>query len=101
MTRTRPLALLLFPALAAAAPLAAQAVDEGRFTVSVDGREVGTEDFTITQSGSGAVAVTMKALLIFPESGWLRRGMARLVMGEPATRPSAGCSRSTPRCRYR
>jgi hypothetical protein len=38
---------------------------------------------------AGAVAVTVKVLLMFPESGWLRRGMARLAMGEPATRPSA------------
>ena len=56
MTRAVSIALL---ALAGAAPLAAQTVDQGQFRVTVDGREVGTEDFTITQSGSGAVAVTM------------------------------------------
>jgi len=52
-------AFLLLPALAAGAPLAAQTVDQGAFRVSVAGHEVGTETFTITQSGSGAVAVTM------------------------------------------
>jgi hypothetical protein len=59
---TRPIVLsafLLLPALAAGAPLAAQSVDQGTFRVSVDGRDVGTEEFSITQSGSGAVAVTM------------------------------------------
>jgi len=45
--------------LAAGAPLAAQQVDHGTFRVYVGGREVGTEEFSITQSGSGAVAVTM------------------------------------------
>lgn len=48
-----------FLLLLAAAPLAAQTVDQGQFRVLVDGREVGTESFTITQSGSGTVAVTM------------------------------------------
>ena len=59
MTRRAPTAFFLLAALAAASPLAAQAVDSGQFRVSVDGREVGSEDFTITQSGSGAVAVTL------------------------------------------
>ncbi len=54
MTKAVAAALLLF-----SAPLAAQTVDQGTFTVSVDGHEVGTEQFTITQSGSGTVAVTM------------------------------------------
>jgi hypothetical protein len=58
MTRIRTLGLLL-PALAAAAPLAAQTVDQGTFRVFVEGREVGTEQFTITQTGSGASATTM------------------------------------------
>lgn len=48
----------LLPALALAtlplaAPAAAQAVDAGTFRVFVEDREVGTEEFTITQSGSG------------------------------------------------
>jgi len=38
---------------------------------------------------AGAVAVTMKVLLMVPESGWLRRGIARLVIGVEASRPSA------------
>ena len=59
MKRPSLLRYLLLPALAAGAPLAAQTVDHGTFRVSVEGREVGTEEFTITQSGSGAVAVTM------------------------------------------
>src|SRR3954470_12675079 len=54
MTKFATIALLF-----AAAPLAAQTVDQGTFTVSVEGHEVGTEEFTITQSGSGTVAVTM------------------------------------------
>jgi hypothetical protein len=36
---------------------------------------------------AGATAVTMKVLLMMPESGWLRRRIARLVVGEQATRP--------------
>ena len=48
----------LLPALALAtlplaAPAAAQSVDAGTFRVFVEDREVGTEEFTITQSGSG------------------------------------------------
>ena len=39
----------------AAAPLAAQ--DAGTFRVFVEGREVGTEEFTIQQGGSGAGAI--------------------------------------------
>jgi hypothetical protein len=58
MTRIRTLGLLL-PALAAAAPLAGQTVDQGTFRVFVEGRDVGTEQFTITQTGSGAGATTM------------------------------------------
>ncbi|MFL5539782.1 MAG: hypothetical protein ACJ8J0_12355 [Longimicrobiaceae bacterium] len=50
---------LAFLLLFAAAPLAAQNVDQGTFRVFVGGHEVGTEEFTITQSGSGSVAVTM------------------------------------------
>lgn len=48
-----PLALLL---AAVAAPLHAQGavVDEGTFQVFADGKPVGTEEFTIRQSGSGA-----------------------------------------------
>jgi hypothetical protein len=38
---------------------------------------------------AGAVAVAMKALLMMPESGWVRRRIARLVVGEQATRPIA------------
>jgi len=38
---------------------------------------------------AGAVAVTMKVLLMIPESGWLRRRIARLIIGEQVTEPSA------------
>lgn len=59
MIRNRVLRLLL-PALAAAVPAAAQAaVDEGTFRVYVGDHEVGSEQFAIRQTGSGAVAVTM------------------------------------------
>jgi hypothetical protein len=34
-------------------------VDQGTFRVYVEGHEVGTEQFTITQSGSGTVAATL------------------------------------------
>lgn len=50
-------ALMLPLALAAAAaPLGAQGTvaDQGTFRVSVDGRPVGTEEFTIRQTGTGA-----------------------------------------------
>jgi hypothetical protein len=57
MTRLLLLSAFLLPA--AVAPLDAQTVDQGTFRVSVDGRDVGTEEFSITQSGSGAVAVTL------------------------------------------
>ena len=61
MTMTRILPTLpLFLATLAAAPLAAQGgVDQGTFRIYVDGREVGTEEFTISQAGSGAAAVTL------------------------------------------
>jgi hypothetical protein len=37
-----------------ALPLAAQVVDEGTFNVRIDGQLVGTEEFSIRQSGTGA-----------------------------------------------
>jgi hypothetical protein len=43
-------------ACALASPLAAQAGDEGTFQVYVEGRAVGTEEFTIRQTGSGSNA---------------------------------------------
>lgn len=48
----------LFLCAVVAAPLHAQGnvVDEGTFQVFADGRPVGTEEFTIRQSGSGATA---------------------------------------------
>jgi hypothetical protein len=57
--RIRSAALAAFAALAAASPLAAQSgpADQGTFRVSVGGREVGTEQFTIAQTGSGSGAV--------------------------------------------
>lgn len=61
MTKTRISLALLALSTLAAAPSFAQgaAVDSGTFRVSVEGREVGTETFTITQSGSGGSAVTL------------------------------------------
>jgi len=58
MIRNRVLSLIV-PALMLAGSAAAQQVDQGTFRVYVGDREVGTETFTITQTGSGAVAVTM------------------------------------------
>ncbi len=55
--RTKPLFALI--AVLAAAPLNAQTVtlDEGSFRISVAGKEVGTEVFSIRQNGSGQNAV--------------------------------------------
>ena len=58
MTKIR----ILLPALLSlAAPLAAQggSVDQGTFRIYVEGHEVGSEEFTITQSGTGGAAVTL------------------------------------------
>ncbi len=54
------LPLLAAAALCAAPPAAAQpgAGDQGTFRVFVEGREAGTEEFTIRQSGSGTTAET-------------------------------------------
>ena len=63
MTKTLQSAIYGAAALAAlcAAPLAAQAGagDAGTFRVYVSGREVGTEEFTIRQTGSGAGSETV------------------------------------------
>lgn len=45
--------LATLAALALAAPAAAQTVDQGTFRVYVDDHEAGTEEFVITQAGSG------------------------------------------------
>lgn len=49
-------AALCVLALAASSPLAAQAADAGTFRILLDGRETGTEEFTIRQTGSGATS---------------------------------------------
>lgn len=60
MTRNTFAGIALFAAALAAPPLRAQgAGDAGTFRVLVGGREVGTEEFTIQQTGSGASAVTI------------------------------------------
>jgi hypothetical protein len=51
-------ALILFAAAAtSAAEAQTTAIDEGVFRVFIDGREVGTETFTIRQNGTGAGAI--------------------------------------------
>lgn len=57
----RVLACVALVAVAVGSPLHAQtgATDEGTFRVSVDGRNVGTEEFSIRQSGSGSGAETI------------------------------------------
>src|SRR2546429_5485310 len=55
------ISLLLFIALAAAAPAkekepAGQKIDNGSFGVFVNGRRVATENFSIVQSNNGSVA---------------------------------------------
>jgi hypothetical protein len=60
MTRSRILTTLLSLSTLSATPLAAQGtVDQGTFRVYVEDREVGTETFTISQTGTGASAVTL------------------------------------------
>ncbi len=54
LTKTALAALAL--ALAWAAPAGAQVADSGSFRVYVDEREVGTEEFLIVQTGSGAAS---------------------------------------------
>jgi len=55
------LGLLFAVATLAGVPLAAQTVklDDGAFRILVDGREVGTETFTIRQNGTGADRVVI------------------------------------------
>jgi hypothetical protein len=57
--RTQSLLAFAASLLAAASPVAAQTVtlDEGSFRISVNGKEVGTEIFSIRQNGSGSNAV--------------------------------------------
>ncbi|HEX6910283.1 MAG TPA: hypothetical protein VF142_07805 [Longimicrobium sp.] len=55
IARTGILSLLALAGLAAA-PAAAQGGDRGTFTVFVEDRQVGTEEFTIVQSGTGSTA---------------------------------------------
>jgi len=66
MTKTRISLALLALSTLAAAPSFAQGVvvDSGTFRVSMEGREVGTESFTITQSGSGGSAVTLASGIV-------------------------------------
>src|SRR5687768_16395876 len=54
-----PMYVLIAAALAVAGPARAQTVtlDEGSFRLSLGGREVGTEVFSIRQNGSGQSAV--------------------------------------------
>ena len=55
IARTHVLSLLALAGLAAA-PAAAQGGDRGTFTVFVEDRQVGTEEFTIVQNGTGSTA---------------------------------------------
>jgi hypothetical protein len=55
IARTYILPLLALAGLTAA-PVAAQGGDQGTFKVFVEDREVGTEEFTIVQTGTGASA---------------------------------------------
>ncbi len=55
IARTHILTMLAAAGLAAA-PAAAQGGDQGTFNVFVDGRQVGTEEFTIVQNGTGSTA---------------------------------------------
>src|SRR5688572_25011810 len=69
--RTKPLFALI--SALAASPLAAQTVtlDEGSFRISVAGREVGTEVFSIRQNGSGqnAVIIAVGRVLLDGDKG--------------------------------
>ena len=63
MVRMRHLAAALAPAIAAAAPAAAQVstVDEGSFTITQNGTRVGREDFRIRRTPTGDASVNFVA----------------------------------------
>ena len=68
--RTQTLFAYMVAGLAAASPAAAQTVtlDEGSFRLSLGGREVGTELFSIRQNGTGEAAVIIAVGRIVTDS---------------------------------
>lgn len=88
------LRLVACPALLAlaAAPSAAQTItlDEGVFRISVDGREVGTETFSIRQNGNGGNAVIVaRARIMTDGPAGAEEVTATLEVGGAALRPGA------------
>lgn len=65
--RTIVLPFLAVAALAGADGAAAQTVDEGTFRVTVEGREVGTEEFAITGAAGGEITAVGRVRLRLPE----------------------------------
>lgn len=88
LARSAPI-LALVSLLAAATPAAAQTaiLDEGTFRLSVRGTPVGTETFTIRQTGSGASASTVAQGRIALDSGEQTRAL--LQVEGPGLRPAA------------
>lgn len=79
----------LFIAAAVATPAAAQStiIDEGSFRLSINGTAVGTESFSIRQSGTGSAATIVAQGRVVLDSGEQTRGV--LQVEGPALRPSA------------
>lgn len=79
MTSRAPFAIA-FAALAAATGSAAQTtvVDEGSFRIAIRGSEIGTENFTIRRSGSGANATTVAQGRIVLDTGEQTRTVLEL-----------------------
>lgn len=79
MTPRSPLAIALIALLAATATTAqTTVVDEGTFRIAVRGSEIGTENFTIRRSGSGANATTVAQGRIVLDTGEQTRTVLEL-----------------------
>jgi hypothetical protein len=88
LARSAPiLALAMLFGAAASAPAQTTVVDEGTFRLSVRGTPVGTETFTIRQSGSGAGATTVAQGRVALDTGDQTRAL--LQVEGPALRPAA------------
>jgi hypothetical protein len=78
--------------LAGSGPAAAQgtAVDEGTFRLMVGGQEVGTETFSIRQSGDGPDAtLTARGRVALDTQRGAQEIAATLMVGGPALRPAS------------
>jgi hypothetical protein len=88
LARTAPvLALALMLGAAANAPAQTTVLDEGTFRLSVRGTPVGTETFTIRQTGTGAGATTVAQGRVALDTGAQTRAL--LQVEGPGLRPAA------------